>query len=209
MREDSMLADVKRLQAAVDRLSALETPAPGKGLWADRPTIPVQDQQYFATDATRKIQYFWDVTSANWLSTQLFTSPYTMRSGSVVAAAAGDFFAQAVQMFDVNLYGYNRGGGVYLVDSLRTIFLNSAQSAASHYDTSATVQPGGTPAITAGTFSPTTAITNGAWRPMPDTLGIVVPATSNLLQVTMSPAGGTATPGTFFMTGTIGYRLVG
>jgi hypothetical protein len=150
------------------------------------------------------IDYYWNATLLKWLSTQIFTAVYGARS-----AGGGDLYAQAAQTFDIALWGYNRGNGVYLVDSLREVFFNAAQSVASHYDTTATVQAGGTPTIAAGTFMPSTAIASGSWKPMLDTLGIVVPATSQLLQVTMTPAGATGTPGTFFMVGTIGYQLIG
>jgi hypothetical protein len=173
-----------------------------RGAWSERPGNKIQGDLY--RDSGRGgMEFYWDVAANNWLSSQIFTAVYGARNGG------GDLYAQAVQTFDIALWGYNRGNGVYLVDSLRQVFFNAAQSVASHYDTTATVQAGATPTIAAGTFMPSTAIANGSWKPMLDPLGIVVPATSQLLQVTMTPAGATGTPGTFFMVGTIGYQLIG
>lgn len=77
MPQDSLLADFKKLEAVVNRLAPLETPAPGKGTWSNRPTAPVVDQEYTVTDRNHETYYWFPDTAhaganANWLSTRAY-----------------------------------------------------------------------------------------------------------------------------------------
>lgn len=204
MREDSMLADVKELQAAVNRLQPLETPAPGKGLWVDRPTAPVQDQQYFATDATRRIQYFWDVTANNWLSTQLFPVAITPRPDNTLVANSLTTTRNNVL---IGTHPDNTSS-IFITTIVTNIFVNAINSATNFWTVSFRTRD--VSAATTNTYSGDTKLATTASRLFPITIAVNAVVTKASFYdiaadftITLAPGGISFDPATLWC------RLVG
>jgi hypothetical protein len=109
-----IISQVNELFGRIRRLESLETPFKSYGLWANRPTAPFDGQRYFATDATRRLEYEWDSTASNWFSTQQFTSSIPVLTTAVTPVAffplprSNDIY---VDRLDLNFAQVNAGKG--------------------------------------------------------------------------------------------------
>lgn len=178
-------------QSITNRLAALESQGGTSDLWANRPTAPVTNQKFEATD--RRIKYFWD--GANWLSTFVVERQLSAKNFANPAPApgVGGLLVQTMTvMSDYDLW----------VEKISANFVHfTAQSGVNFY-----------------TITSSLALTGGPWTTQADTVvgpdfliePTFAPAvwakTNKVFQVVLQQSGA---PGQVEFNATVRYRLVG
>lgn len=200
-----IITQINDLARRLGKLESLETPFKSYGLWAARPTVPFDGQRFFATDATRRLEYEWDNTATKWLSTQVFPLSIATKPPVDIAQGTTGFAAVIPREHTTN--------GIYLTGIEIGFTPRATQTGAIFYTLTGNYSfPANSPANGTLTFPGATdtklltTINTNYSMPQDYTSPITIPAAAFRIGLVMTPTGAA---GAFVFEATASYRLVG